>query len=83
MVRVGNVSNLGWIVQLPEQWHRKKLMIDYSIQTISFIGLNIIYGVIRMNYERSLPVDRSTKQTLSYATEELWQLETKTNKDFL
>ena len=83
MVRVGNVSNLYWIVQLPEQWHRKKLMIDYSIQTISFIGLNIIYGVIGKNYERSLPVDRSTKRTLSYPTEELWQLETKTNKDFL
>ena len=72
MVRVGNVSNFGWISQLPEQWHRKKLMIDYSIQTISFIGLNIMYGVIRMNYERSLPVDRSTKKTLFYATEELW-----------
>ena len=48
MVRVGNVSNFDWLVQLPEQWHREKLMIDYSIQTISFIGLNIIYGVIGM-----------------------------------
>ena len=57
-------------------------MIDYSIQTISFIGLNIIYGVIEMNYERSLPVDRSTKPTLSYPTEELWNLEAKTNEDF-
>ena len=82
MVRVGKVSNFEWIVQLPEQWHRKKLVIDYSIQTISFIGLNIIYGVSGMNYERSLLVDRSTKRTLSYATEELWHLETKTNKDF-
>ena len=83
MVRVGNVSNFDWLVQLPEQWHREKLMTDYSIETISFIGLNIIYGVIRMNDERSLPVDRSPKYTLSYATEELWHLETKTNKDFL
>ena len=55
-------------------------MIDYSIQKISFIGLNIIYGVIEMNYERSLPVDRSTKPTLSYPTEELWNLEAKTMK---
>ena len=77
------MSNLYWIVQLLEQWHRKKLMIDYSIQTISFIGLNIIYGVNGKNYERSLRVDRSTNRTLSYATEELWQLETKSNKDFL
>ena len=83
MVRVGNVSNFDWLVQLPEQWHRKKLMIDYSIQTTSFICLNKIYGVIGMNYERSLPVDRSSKRTLSYATEELWHLEIKTNKDFL
>ena len=51
MVRVGKVYNFDWLVQLPEQWHREKLMIDYSIQTISFIGLNIIYGVIGMNYE--------------------------------
>ena len=36
-----------------------------------------------MNYERSLPVDRRTKRTLPYATEELLQLQTKTNKDFL
>ena len=57
-------------------------MIDYSIQTISFIGLNIIYGVIKMNYERSLPVDRSTKRTLSYRTEELLHLQAKTNEDF-
>ena len=82
MVGVGNVSNFDWLVQLLEQWHRERLMIDYSIQTISFIGLNIIYGVIKMNYERSLPVDRSTKRTLSYATEELWHLQTKTNKYF-
>ena len=80
MVRVVNVSNFDWLVQLPEQWHRKKLMIDYSIQTTSFIGLNKIYGVNGMNYERSLPVDRSTKMTLSYATEELWHLETRTIK---
>ena len=65
MVRVGKVSNFDWLVQLPEQWHREKLMIGYSIQTINFIGLNIIYGVIGMNYERSLLVDRSTKRTLS------------------
>ena len=58
-------------------------MIDYSIQTISFICLNIIDGVIGMNYERSLPVHRGTKRTLFYATEELWHLEIKTNKDFL
>ena len=83
MVRVGNASNFDWLVQLPEQWHREKLMTDYSIQTISFIGLNIIYGVIRMNDERSLLVDRSTKRTLSYATDELWHLQKKTNKDFL
>ena len=42
MVRVVNVSNFDWIVELPEQWHRKKLRIGYSIQTISFLGLNII-----------------------------------------
>ena len=83
MVRVGNVSNFDWLVQLLEQWHREMLMIDYSIETISFIGLNIIYGVIRMNNKRSLPVDRSTKWSLSHATEELWHLETETNKDFL
>ena len=83
MFKVGNVSNFDWLVQLLEQWDREKLMIDYSIQTISFIGLNIIYGVIRMNNERSLPVDRSPKWSLSYATEELWHLETKTNKDFV
>ena len=83
MFKVGNVSNFDWLVQLPEKWDREKLMIDYSIQTISFIGLNIIYGVIRMNNEGSLPVDRSPKWSLSYATEELWHLETKTNKDFL
>ena len=65
MVRARNASNFDWGLELPEQWHRKKLMIDYSIQTISFIGLNIIDGVIKMNYERSLPVDRSTKRTLS------------------
>ena len=82
MVRAGNVSTFEWIVQLPEQWHRKWLMIDYPIQTISFVGLNIIYGVIKMNYERSLPVDRSTKRTLSYRTEELWHLQAKTNEDF-
>ena len=35
-----------------------------------------------MNYERSLPVDRSTKQTLSNRTEELWHLHAKTNEDF-
>ena len=80
MVRAGNVSTFEWIVQLPEQWHRKYLMIDYSIQ--SFIGLNKIYSVIKMNYERSLPVDRSTKRTLSYRTEELWHLQAKTNEDF-
>ena len=72
MVRVGNLSNFDWIVQLPQVWHKKKLMICYSIETISFIGLNIIYGVIGMNYERSLAVDRRSKRTLSYATEELW-----------
>ena len=83
MVRIGNIFNFEWIVQLPEQWHIKKLMIDYSIQTISFIGLNIIYGVIEMNYEESSPVDRSTKRTLSYPTEELWHLEAKTNEYFL
>ena len=83
MVRARNVSNFDWLLQLPEQWHRKKLMIDYSIQTTSFIGLNKIYSVLLMNYERSLPVDRSCKQTLFYATEELWHLETKTNKNFL
>ena len=83
MVRARNVSNFDWGLQLPEQWHRKKLMIDYSIQTTSFIGLNKIYSVIGMNYKRSLPVDRSPKRTLPYATEELWQLQTKTNKDFL
>ena len=33
MVRVGNVSNFDWLVQLPEKWHWKMLMIDYSIQT--------------------------------------------------
>ena len=82
MVRVGNVSNFDCLVQLPEKWHRKRLMIDYSIQTTSFIGLNKIYGVIGMNYEKSLLVARSSKWTLSYATEELWHLETKTNKDF-
>ena len=82
MVRVGNVFNLDWIVQLSEQWHRKKLMIDYSIQTISFIGLNIIYGVIVLIYERSFPFDGSIKRTPSYATEELWHLETKTIKEF-
>ena len=65
MVRVGKVYNFDWLVQLPEQWHREKLMIDYSIQTTSFIGLNIIYGVIGMNYERSLLVDGSTKRNLS------------------
>ena len=58
-------------------------MIGYSIQTISFLGLNIIYGVIGKNYERSLPVERSSKRTLSYSTEELWHLQIKTNKDFL
>ena len=26
MVRVVNVSNFDWIVKLPEQWHRKKLI---------------------------------------------------------
>ena len=83
MVRFVNVSNFDRIVELPEQWHRKKLMIGYSIQTISFLGLNIIYGVIGKNYETSLPVDRSCKRTLSYSTEELWHLEIKTNKDFL
>ena len=77
MFRAGNVSNFDWLVQLPEQWHRKKLMIDYSIQTARFIGLNKIYGVNGMNYERSFPVQRSTKRTLSYATEELWPLETR------
>ena len=83
MVRFVNISNFDRIVELPEQWHRKKLMIGYSIQTISFLGLNIIYGVIGKNYETSLPVDRSCKRTLSYSTEELWHLEIKTNKDFL
>ena len=83
MVRVVNVSNFDWVAPLPEQFHRKKLMIGYSIKTTSFIGLNIIYGVIGRNYERSLPVDRSSKRTLSYATEELWHLEIKTNKGFL
>ena len=83
MVRVVNVSNFDWIVELPEQWDRKKLMTVYSIQTISFLGLNIIYGVIGKNYETSLPVDRSCKWTLSYSTEELWHIEIKTNKDFL
>ena len=83
MVRARNVSNFDWLVQLPEQWQRKKLMIHYSIQTTSFIGLNKIYGVIGMNYKRSFLVDRSTKRTLHYATEELWHLQTKTNKDFL
>ena len=78
MVRAGNVSNFDRIVQLPEQWHGKKLIIDYSIQTTSFIGLNKIHGVNGMNYERSFPVHRSTKRTLSYATEELWHLETRT-----
>ena len=82
MVRIGNVSNFDWLVQLPEQWHWKKLMIDYSIQTTSFIGLNKICGVIGMNYERSLLVARSSKRTLSYATEELWHLETKTSIAF-
>ena len=77
MVGAGNVSNFDWLVQLPEQWHRKKLMIDYSIQTTSFIGLNKIYGVNGMNYERSFPVHRGKKRTLSYATEELWHLETR------
>ena len=80
MVRAGNGSNFDWLVQLPEQWHRNKLMIDYSIQTTSFIGLNKIYGVNGMNYERFLPVHRSSKRTLFYATEELWQLETRTIK---
>ena len=83
MVRFVNVSNFDRIVELPEQLHRKKLMIGYSIQTISFLGLNIIYGVIGKNYERSLPVERSSKRTLSYSTEELWHLQIKTNKDFL
>ena len=83
MVRARIVSNFDWLVQLPEQWHRKKLVIDYSIQTTSFISLNKIYGVIGMNYERSLPVDRSTKRTLPYPTGELWHFQTKTNKDFL
>ena len=83
MVRVVNVSNFDRIVELPEQWHRKILMIGYSIQTISFLGFNIIFGVIGRNYERSLPVDRSSKQTLSYSTEELWHLQIKTNKDFI
>ena len=83
MVRVVNVSNFDWIVELPEEWHRKKLMIGYSIQTISFLGLYIIYGVIGKNYETSLPVDRSCKRTLSYSTEELSHSEIKTNKDFL
>ena len=83
MVRARNVSNFDWGLQLPEQWHRKKLMNDYSIPTTSFIGLNKIYSIIGKNYERSLPVDRSCKRTLSYSTEELWHLEIKTNKDFL
>ena len=83
MVRARNVSNFDWLLQFPERWHRKKLMIDYSIPITSFIGLNKIYSVIGMNYERSFPVDRSTKRTLPYATEELWQSQTKTNKDFL
>ena len=80
MAMAGNKSNFDWIVQFSEQWHRKKLMIDYSIQTMSFICLNIIDGVIGMNYERPFPVRRSTKQTLSYANEELWHLETRTIK---
>ena len=71
MIRARNVSNFDWGLQLPKQSHRKKLMIDYSIPTTSFIGLNKIYSVIGMKYERSLPVDRSTKRTLPYATEEL------------
>ena len=49
MVRARNVSNFDWGLELPEQWHRKKLMIDYSIPTTSFIGLNKIYSVIGMN----------------------------------
>ena len=58
-------------------------MIDYSILTISFIGLNIIYSVIGMKYKRSLPVDRSTKRTPFYAIEELSHSETKIKKDYL
>ena len=58
-------------------------MIDYCIQTISFIGLKIINGVIGMESERPLPVDGSNKWSLSYDTEELWHLETKNNKNFL
>ena len=52
MVGVGNVSNFDWLVQLLEQWHRERLMIDYSIQTISFIGLNVICGVIGMKLQK-------------------------------